>query len=103
MDYQPKSWIDYFLIGDIHIVGLGLDISEMDLWWLINCKKREQLSSGKIFFYEPCMNEDKSFAKKVLANTYHVEIVDQIAFEGNYKKFYEQVAKYIKEKLVNNI
>ncbi len=38
-EYSPLSWIDYFMIGNVYIVRLGLDPSEMDLWWLINCKK----------------------------------------------------------------
>lgn len=29
--YYPQSWIDYFLIGNVHIIGFGLDPSEMDM------------------------------------------------------------------------
>ena len=38
--FNYQSWVDYFLLCDVYIVGLGMDMSEMDLWWLVNCKKR---------------------------------------------------------------
>ena len=34
---EMRSWLDYFMLGDVHIVGLGMDLSERDLWWLVNC------------------------------------------------------------------
>ena len=48
-----KSWIDAFILGDVYIVGYGLDWSEMDLWWLINRKANEKAEHGDIHFYEP--------------------------------------------------
>ena len=47
-----KSWIDYFLVGDIHIIGLSLDPSEMDLWWLINFKNATSVIAARYI----CMN-----------------------------------------------
>lgn len=32
------SWVDVFLKDQIHIIGLGLDFSEIVLWWLISEK-----------------------------------------------------------------
>jgi len=34
------SWLDVFLRDDIHIVGLGLDYTEIDLWWALTYKAR---------------------------------------------------------------
>lgn len=34
------SWLDVFLRDDIHIVGLGLDYTEIDLWWVLTYKAR---------------------------------------------------------------
>ena len=49
-----KSWIDAFILGDIYLIGTRLELSEIDLWWLINRKKREKNAShGNIYFYEP--------------------------------------------------
>ena len=50
---EIQSWMDAFILGDVHILGFGFDTSEFDLWWLINRKKREKASHGKIYFYEP--------------------------------------------------
>ena len=36
--FYPKSWIDYYLIGDLHIFGFGYDLSETDLRWLLSYK-----------------------------------------------------------------
>ena len=39
LEAEPNySWIDVFLRDDMHIVGLGLDFAEIDLWWAIYYK-----------------------------------------------------------------
>ena len=40
-----ESWLDAFIMGDVYVLGFGCDFSEMDLWWLINRKKREKSGS----------------------------------------------------------
>lgn len=39
------SWLDVFFRDDVHIIGLGMAFSEIDLWWAIAYKNR--LKSGK--------------------------------------------------------
>ena len=51
-----SSWIDLFFISDIHIIGLGLGYEEMDLWWLLNRRRRikrqdSSLVENKIYYY----------------------------------------------------
>ena len=58
-DVKFKSWIDYFIMGDIYIVGLSFDFSEFDLWWLLNRRMRENASIGNVYFYEPISEETK--------------------------------------------
>ena len=58
-DVKFKSWIDYFIMGDIYIVGLGFDFSEFDLWWLLNRRMRENADVGNVYFYEPIYEENK--------------------------------------------
>lgn len=58
LDYENeihfKSWIDYFILGDLYILGQGLDFSEFDLWRLLNRRLRENnVETGKVIFYEP--------------------------------------------------
>lgn len=52
-DIDFKSWIDAFIIGNVYILGQGLDFSEMDLWWLLDRKNREKAEHGQVYFYEP--------------------------------------------------
>ena len=52
-DVKFKSWIDYLLMGDVYILGLGMDYSEFDLWWLLTRRMREKAEVGKVIFYEP--------------------------------------------------
>lgn len=99
LDYQPMSWLDYFLIGNVYIVGLGLDLSEMDLWWLINFKEKEKLSDGRIFFYDPNIDEKKNYAKKALAKSYRMNIENRVDFDGEYLGYYEKIAVDIKNKM----
>ena len=54
---EIQSWMDVFILGNVHILGFGFDTSEFDLWWLINRKKREKANHGKVYFYEPIKND----------------------------------------------
>lgn len=91
-----KSWIDYFMLGDVYIVGLGLDLSEMDLWWLINCKKRH-FKDTKITLYKPDITKEQ----ELLANAYGVIIEKDGLKNQNYRKYYEGIYKRLKKKLVD--
>ena len=97
-DFQPKSWIDYFLIGNVHVVGFGMDLAELDLWWLINCKKRNAKDYGNIFFYEPNMDSDRHFAKRKLAEAYGVNVVTK-PVETDYQHYYMELVTEIKKSL----
>ena len=52
-EVKIKSWIDAFIMGDVYVLGSTFDLSEMDLWWLLARKKRENANCGKVYFYEP--------------------------------------------------
>lgn len=91
-DFHPRSWIDYFLIGDVYVSGFGMNLSEMDVWWLINCKKRYFKDYGGIFYYEPEIDYPDKFNTKVLAKSYRVNI-QKMNFDGDYKRFYYDTAK----------
>ena len=95
MAFTPQSWIDYFLLGDVYVVGYGLDFSEMDIWWLINCKKRNFSECGDIFYYEPGLSKSgDKYAKRALADSYGVEM-PEIDFDGDYYLYYRKVAEDI--------
>lgn len=96
--FTPKSWIDYFMLGDVYIVGLGLDFSELDLWWLINCKKRhnERIGGGSIYWFEPNLDKPANFAKRKLADAYTVKCFTENIEPNEYKKYYVSVSEQIK-------
>ena len=48
------SWIDAFFFANLHIIGINLDFSEIDIWWLLS--RRARLLKGnvvknKIYYY----------------------------------------------------
>ena len=67
------SWVDIFLRDQIHIVGLGLDFSEIILWWLISEKLSLQAKFpskvGGIYFYSIQLpNKIKSIPQQCVRN-----------------------------------
>ena len=97
-EYSPLSWIDYFMIGNVYIVGLGLDPSEMDLWWLINCKKHysDKFGCEKIHRFEPNLNKNEKFAKLVLAQTNGIICHTEDAGKRGFKEYYSHIAEQIR-------
>ena len=103
------SWIDYFILGDLYIVGQGFDFSEFDLWWLLNRRKRERINQedlSNVIMYNPL--EDG-------ANTVVCDVLDKMGAkiesfnlsaphdknENNdfYNRFYELVINDIERKI----
>lgn len=93
------SWIDSFLTKDVYIFGFGLDMSEIDIWWLIGCKKRN-FPDTKIYFYQPRKYSEQNIttSKDILLKAYEVENVTNIYFDGNYEQYYNRVINDIKSK-----
>lgn len=55
MSNMGTYWPDYFFTHNIHIIGLGLQLVETDLWWVLNKRSRNmQLTDSiknRIYFY----------------------------------------------------
>ena len=49
---RTYSWADHFLRDHLHIVGLGLDFTEIDIWWLLLHKRRRKIVTGRTFYYD---------------------------------------------------
>ena len=49
--YGFRSWPELFLFADVYVLGLGLGVSEFDLWWLLRRKQREEKADGRVYFY----------------------------------------------------
>lgn len=95
-NFYPLSWIDYFLIGDVYIIGFALDTSEIDIWWLLSYKKMA-FENSKAFFYSPSISDEK----KLLLDCYGVE-TPEIPFDATegdlkYVNYYKRICENIKE------
>lgn len=96
MDCPEQSWVDSFLTNNVHILGFGIDYSEVDIWWLICCKKRN-FPNTQIYYYEP--KEKITTAKNYLLKSYGVKVIDDTPFDGDYRSFYDKVIDKIKSEI----
>lgn len=46
------SWPELFLFGDVYVIGLGMEMCETDLWWLLRRKQRERYADGRVYFFD---------------------------------------------------
>ena len=115
------SWIDAFVLGDVYILGLGLDLSEADLWWLIEYKSNNADLCGKTVFYDPakdqnglCLVDDHLKCEKtseyicsrscqdLLLDVHSVDKKDlgvTIKGHDDYKVFYEKAIADLKDSI----
>ena len=63
----------------------------MDLWWLINCKKRH-FPDRKTILYKPDIKPEE----KLLAEAYGVEVV-QDSFNGDYQTYYQVLSRKLRK------
>lgn len=102
-----KSWIDYFVMGDLYILGQGFNFAEFDLWWLLLRRIREKAETGKIIFYEP-QNEDNKYKLLALEDlgvkteTLGCVIDKSKNINEQYKNFYDMAIKDIYQKVSND-
>ena len=73
------------MMGNVDIIGFGMDFCEMDLWWLMCCKKRKGRPRSKVNWYELNPSEEK----RVLAEVYGINVISDT---GVYKHFYNKIA-----------
>lgn len=91
---NSKSWIDLFFSTNVHIVGFGLDYSEIDIWWLLNYRARLMKNSSigehitnEIFYYGDEHLDDE---KRAYLEAFNVKVVKKMESES-YPTFYESV------------
>ena len=106
MPQTIRSWIDSFLLGDVYILGLGVDFSEFDLWWLLNRKKREKAEHGCVYFYSPGgdgFNEKEELLKQLGVKVIHCGVPvpqgSDAEIDMAYRVFYQRAVQDIQEKV----
>lgn len=98
-------WLDSFILGDVYVLGFGFDLSEFDLWWLLNRKKLEKADHGKVYFYQP---RTAGFDEKLeLLKLMDVEILDCGFAESygrpcDYRAFYNAAIQDIQERIAKD-
>lgn len=97
------TWIDYFFSHNVHIVGLSLDFSEIDLWWLLVYRARIKNNysmkvmghriNNNIYFYHtdsPTHNITEKNKLEIL-NSLGILTVQVKLNENNWIDYYEQL------------
>lgn len=103
---EMTSWFDYFMLGNLFILGQGCDFSEFPLWWLLIRRMREHEKYGiGTIFYSPQVEQDKdSDGKKMLEAEkltvlkslgVIVENCDITVTKDNYFPFYDEAISNI--------
>lgn len=92
------SWVEVMLHNDIHIIGLGLSFSEIDLWHLLTIRKRlinEDKIKNKIYFYE---KHDKIEDENTKRRLFSLLGIDYVTIPSdNYDDFYESAIDRIRD------
>jgi hypothetical protein len=120
---EITSWIDAFLLGDVYIVGFGMDFSEIDLWWLIgekysyrnNFDEKNRDILGKTTYFNLQLDNDENIRAKKdfnckleLMRVYGVEVKNisikklLTAKEDNriYTEFHSEVSTILKNEII---
>ena len=92
-----QSWIDYFILGNVYILGLSMDFAEFDLWWLLSRRLREKAPCGRIIFYEARKEENKYKQMALIDSGVEVETCGMIGEKDiDYNLFYGKAIDDIK-------
>lgn len=95
-----RSWFDYFVLGDVYIVGQEVNFSEFDLWWLLSrrVKEKDNIGMGKIYYFNPLSATGERTPIEIALKALGAEIEDcGIQLTGDkakddmlYSQFYER-------------
>lgn len=91
------SWVDHFLRDHLHIVGLGMDFTEIDLWWLLLHKRRRTNQTGRVFYYQAGLTPSEDTAVTSLMRSLNVEVIHVIA--DSYTECYLRIADEIEGRI----
>lgn len=101
---KPLSWIDLFFMSDVHIIGQGLDYAEMDIWWVLNrrrrIKQKEANLIGNHIVYYP--DYDIPQDKRQLLRGFDVDICDLEEYPKlNWMSIYKKQVGNIRDRIKN--
>ncbi|MBQ0021923.1 MAG: hypothetical protein KBT29_01655 [Prevotellaceae bacterium] len=109
---EYSTWMDTFFFSDVHIIGLGLDFQEIDLWWMLNKrhryiktmyalapKYRDLRINNQIFYYGKTSKEIKAVLEAYGVDTTNTD--DSSSKIDNWSVFYSENIAKIKENINN--
>lgn len=105
------SWIDAFFFANLHIIGITIDFSEIDIWWLLSRRARllkNGLVTNKIYYYPtfPLSEIHQHLLKLRLLERmgveviYHRQTMDIEKGIPDYNKIYQEQLENL-EKLIS--
>ena len=110
-DKQTNHSFEKFYTADIAIIGLNLDTSEIDIWWLLTHRAylynsnyamlmSKELLNNNITYYDILCKDDKSNEHKKniysLLRSLHVNVrAHEINNDNEYKKTYKAIIREI--------
>ena len=101
--YGFRSWPELFLFADVYIVGLGLGVSEFDLWWLLRRKQREENADGRVYFYTNDAGKSEYRDRDLMLRALGVIVnPDGIKQQESHEKFYQAALKSIQKRIKAN-
>ena len=84
--FDNLSWVELFFYTNVYIVGLALDFSEVDIWWLLNKHvriKREVPEVQNNIYYIFNNQYDNKEEKKEIYEALEAVQVDCQAIDSN--------------------
>ncbi len=94
---QARSWLDYFIVGDVYCVGFGMGLCEFDLWWALERKSRENADVGTFYYYHEKPPEGQALMRVMRAQIAPVQ--QPCTGTEEYRAFYRKVIEDITPKI----
>lgn len=97
-EFDGISWVELLFRTNVYIVGLGMDFSEIDIWWLFNKRIRiknqiSQIQNHIFYLYNKLYDNRKDIFEAL--NAFQIECIGIESDENYINKIFEQVRKVI--------
>lgn len=106
-----SSWVDLMFTHDVHIVGLALDVCEIDLWWLLTYRAflyylkpeiRMNLTNTITLYDTTPRSPEDAKAQQALFERLHVNYVP-VKITSTFENAYRDIADMIQASLPETI
>jgi acyl-CoA synthetase (AMP-forming)/AMP-acid ligase II len=103
---QPHSWVDLLLRREVHIVGFGLDYTEVDLWYLLSLRHRLRTHErtpwrpgARVLFHHFDEHHPALQQKRELLSGFGVETVAHPLPEADYARGWNQLLTQLEQRI----